>query len=490
MTIKVKKGGVYTDPVAIFAKKAGVYTAVAGVFDKVAGSYTQVDRVTDQQIAALFAKISDPTKPMPAFIEGWASNTFNGQNYNIPTGYATVAADSEGNRIFNITVSGAAGDSTLTGTGFNTTQGAGTWGCSILHDNGTYGLYTASGITATSIAIAPPLRATTTAKNLAALSGEINGQHYGLQGYKALARRIFAATNADGYRLRYAARLPANAASGWTKVGGNPFVGYQLSRNAFPSTGAGSYWNARGNVVSYLNTALAGLGVSHTATLTGLTGYVELFAGLAIGSGPFRVRVLLDGVETFNQTYTAFTRVAVPFSGATTGVIEVTTTAAVSTQIDFGDLTWWAFDRSATWTDRVIGPNDKVVQLGDSWSARYSGGIGLEIAQAQIDAGGTTGSVTTVALGGQTSEWGLAQFDSQVAPLNPNVVVIEYFVNDRNSFGVANYNRWLKAMYQIAIKCQAIGARPVFVMPLQTQSQSQSAELGIMSEKIGAGLSV
>lgn len=432
--------------------------------------------------------MSDPSQPMPAFVEGWASNSFHGQTYANPTGYASLPADSEGNQILNLTVSGAAGASTLTGTGFNTTQGAGTWGCTVLHDDGTYGVYTASGITTTSIAISPPLRATTTAKNLASLSGEFNGQHYGLQGYKALARRIFATTNSDGYRLRYASRLPANAASGWTKVGGNPFVGYQLTRNPFQNTGAGSYWNARGNVVSYLNTAIAGLGVSHTAALAGLSGYVELFVGLAVGSGPFRVRVLLDGVETFNQTYTAFTRVAVPYSGATTGVIEVTTTAAVSTQISFGDLTWWAYDRSVTWGSRVIGTNDKVVEIGDSWSARYSGGIGLELAQAQIDAGGTTGSVTTVALGGQTSEWGLAQFDSQVAPLAPNVVVIEYFVNDRNSFGGANYDRWLSAMYQIGRKCQAIGARPVFVMPLPTQSQSQSVELGQWAERIGAGL--
>ena len=37
--IKVKKGGVYTDPVGIFAKKAGVYSAVTGVSAKVAGAY-------------------------------------------------------------------------------------------------------------------------------------------------------------------------------------------------------------------------------------------------------------------------------------------------------------------------------------------------------------------------------------------------------------------------------------------------------------------
>lgn len=42
MAIKVKKGGVYADPVGIFAKKAGVYSAVTGVSAKVAGAYVAV----------------------------------------------------------------------------------------------------------------------------------------------------------------------------------------------------------------------------------------------------------------------------------------------------------------------------------------------------------------------------------------------------------------------------------------------------------------
>jgi len=54
-SIKVKKGGVYADPVGIFAKKAGVYSAVAGVSAKVGGAYVSVDATVEQRIAALFA---------------------------------------------------------------------------------------------------------------------------------------------------------------------------------------------------------------------------------------------------------------------------------------------------------------------------------------------------------------------------------------------------------------------------------------------------
>lgn len=55
MAIKVKKGGVYTDPVGIFAKKAGVYSAVAGVFAKSSGVYTRVDAFLTSKILAMFA---------------------------------------------------------------------------------------------------------------------------------------------------------------------------------------------------------------------------------------------------------------------------------------------------------------------------------------------------------------------------------------------------------------------------------------------------
>ena len=456
---------------------------VGSLFDRPVG--VNIER----QVAWLYEQLLDTSKPMPAFFEGWASNSLHGQHYAVPTGYATVPPDSEGERIFSIDVTGVEGDKTLSGAGFNTTQGAGTWGCVIKHDDGTYGFYTASGITGSSITISPGLRSAATGKPLSSIGGAFNGQHYGLQATKALARGIARLTNGSGYRARYQSKLPANTESGWTKVGGNPYVEYQYAVNQFPNGGYGSYWSGRGVLCSYIHTAIPGLGVSHTAALTGLSGYVELFVGvLEGGGGPFRVRLLLDGIETYNQTFTAFTRVVVPYSNANTGTIEITFAGTAASAARFGDLTWWAYDRAAAWNDTVIQPNDKVVVLGDSWSARYSGGLGTEIAQAQLDAGGVSGSVATVAQGGMTSEWGLAQFDVQVAPLSPDVVVIEYFVNDINSFGDANYLRWLVSLYKLGLKCQQIGARPLFVMPLPTQSQGQSSSLGTWAEKLGAGV--
>jgi hypothetical protein len=323
----------------------------------------------------------------------------------------------------------------------------------------------------------------------------LNDQHYGQQAYKALARLIFNTTNASGYRGTYARawRAQGGSKTDWGLLGGlgSSGVGVATGNALTTISGATSAYSARSsNSLSFGPYSTVGYGVSHTASLGGKSGYLETFVGPASNAaGPIRVKVTIDGSVAYDQNIIGLTRVVVPYTNATTGLLEITIATAVSTCPAIGDTTWWTYDRTGvTWTDRVIGANDKVVFLGDSWSQRYSSVIGTEIAAAQTAAGGTTGSVTTVGLSGMTSEWGLSVFDGSVTPLAPNVVVIEFFVNDHNAFGLGNSERWLQAMYRIGLKCQAIGARPVFLMPLPTLSNSQSAEHGIWAERIGLGL--
>ena len=440
----------------------------------------------------MLAAMLDPSQPTPYFVEGWAANSFHGQHYNVPAGYAALAADSEGEKIYTVNVTGAANATSLTGT-FDTAQ-SGSWSCSILHDDGTYGIYTVSAIAAGTITISPGLRAAATAKPLASLGGTLYGQHYGLQGYKALARKIFATTKGEGYRNRYVRRWAAASSpkEDWGRlVIGDGAVTNGL-RNAFPNAAGSSYWYARGTKqICFGPFAVVGYGLTHTASLGGRTGYLETFVSAGEAAGAVRVEVLIDGVSVYDQTFTELRRVVVPYAAATTGLLRVTIAAAVSTNPTIGDTTWWAYDRTETWTDPVINKNKNVVVMGDSWSARYSGGLGQELQAAITEAGGT-GTVTTVATGGHTAENGLARFDADVAPLLAagDTVVIEFFTNDHNSFGVENSDRWLSALYAIGRKCQALGAHPVFVMPLPTQSLSQSAEHGIWTERIGAGLPV
>lgn len=95
MAIKVKKGGVYADPVGIFAKKAGVYSAVTGVSAKVAGAYATVSAVpsmraianlkgSPQQISAGNPEFSAEdgytlTEPLAGVLEVWFDNYITAQ---------------------------------------------------------------------------------------------------------------------------------------------------------------------------------------------------------------------------------------------------------------------------------------------------------------------------------------------------------------------------------------------------------------------------
>jgi hypothetical protein len=448
-----------------------------------------------QQIAALYIAMADASQPLPGFIEGWALNSFNGIDNSAPTA-AGIPADSIGQLDLEYTVSGAAGAASLTISAGDQSKGTGQWGGVIQHDDGTYGLYTVNSLAAGVCSMYPALRATVTAQTLRNSGGAVNGQHYTLPGYKALARSIFARTKGDCYRNRYVAKWTAadGAKADWTETGGMTSGQFSFSTsNASTTLG----WTGRGNkaIQGTPTSPYTGKGLTKTFAIGGAGGFMEAFVSCwktPEGFAPFRVKLVIDGVTISNASYdsnSGLKRVIIPYSGGTSAVLTVTrddeTAGGYSLRI--GDVTFWSYDRAETWTNPVIDKNANVVVLGDSWSAFYANGLGTEL-QAAITGAGGTGTVSTVALSGQTAEWGLANFDALVAPLAPAQVVVEFFTNDKNSFGAANYGRWLIAMYQIGLKCQAIGARPIFVMPQPTQSFSQSVDHGIWAEKIGTGL--
>lgn len=431
-----------------------------------------------------------PSIPFAYFIEGWAANSFNGQHTGVPTGIASLPSDSEGAQFLELEVTGVATDTTLSGSGFDTVNGAGTWACVILHDDGTYGIYTASGITATTIAIAPALRADVTAGTLTSLHGSLNGQHYVEPGYRALGRHIYAQTKRSGYRQHFASKWQAQTdlKEPWVGVGGLTAAGISISvANAFGNTGYGSYWMGRGTRRLFFIASVVNRGVRYSVSnLGGRDGHLEIFVGIRSGTDPLRVIVNVDGVELLNETATYFKRFVAPFTAGQSGYVEVLCTTTNSVEAFIGDAPWWVYDRNETWTDPIINKNEKVVVIGDSWTTRYSAALGDELEQAMTDDGGT-GTVVSVGQAGQTAAWGLANFDVLVTPEAPAAVVINFGINDLAALGVAGYQTWVDNLIGIARKCRGIGATPVIVMPMQTASVTQSASLGIWAERLGAG---
>jgi hypothetical protein len=451
------------------------------------------------------------------FIGGWALNELIGMLAVAPTA-AGISTDSMGAIQLEYTVSGSSGDSSLSISAGDQTKGTGTWSAILKHDDNTYGAYIVSNLGSNVCTIFPNLRATVTSKTLRNLGGTINGQHYTEPGFRALANFIWNSTRRATYRNRYAAqwRGSLGVKADWTNIGGLTSGQYAIAttNNVIGLTTAkeSNAFISRSRTTLTFNGASVrtGKGVTKTFSLGGKSGVLEMLVscGLigAVAGGafyPFHVNAKVDGVDIFDQTFVrndGLVRILVDFPSGTSGVVTVTysdDTGPTNTTGYVDCVNWWTYDRvpnGFAWTDRVIDKNGNVVILGDSWSTFYptvpgqsDGALGQEL-QSLMTAAGGTGTVTSVGVAGTTAEYGLANFNTVVAPLNPTQVIIEFFTNDRNQYGDANYQRWLNALYAIGQKCQAIGAEPIFISPLQTSSLSQAIVHGIWADRLGVGL--
>lgn len=452
-------------------------------------------------------KLSNPDQPTPYFIDGWTSGDFAGFNMANPDGVTSLPTDSMLQPILEFNVTGTAGTQTLTVNSGDESKGQGNWAAVIQHDDNTYGAYMVTALDSSSCTIWPNLRADVTAKTMRNMGGSHNGQHYTEPGYKALAHRIFKATKADAYRVRYvdAWNAQIGLASDWT-----PVVGGTLSmmtiNNVIANNSARSRWafvsRSRRVMRSANQAPHTGKGATKTFALNGNSGMLEVFVSRAdiTAAGnlhSFKVVASVDGTPFHDQTYTennGLVRVFVPFPAGSVGVVTVTATDEAGEAIWHDDVTWWVYDRLETWANRAIDINAKTVVYGDSWTTFYpsapmqiDGILGREL-QSLMAAAGGSGQVVSVGQGGQTAEWGLANFDERVLPENPKQVLILFFTNDGNQYGDNGYARWMTAMFKIGRKCQMIGANPIFIMPSQTSSFGQSIRHGIWASALGKGL--
>lgn len=473
-----------------------------------------------ESVLSLITALSDTSRPAPSFIEGWALNSWHGVSYSSPS-TAGIPIDSMSNTLLEYTVSGVTGAATLTIVSGDQTKGAGQWGAVVQHDDGSYGAYTISSLGSGTCTVFPNIRSTITSKNLCNFGGSDLGQHFSEQGYKSLARMVYGTTRSSAYRTKYAAKWDSSSglSSDWTSVGG---LGGQFSASSInPFTlDAASRSNksfvARGRRVLQIQPSVspAGKGLSKTFALGGSSGFLEAYVSCARGAWatapngfyPFRALVVVDGVTLLDKTYSendGLQRIIVPYSNGISGTVTFTMTdptVIFPGGINIGDVTWWSYDRvpsGYSWSDSVIDKNAKTVVIGDSWTTFYpgtpggsDGAFGREL-QAAMTAAGGTGVVKSVGLGGATAEnYGLPNFDALVATENPAQVLICFFTNDHNQYGDSGYERWLMSMFRIGRKCQSIGARPIYVMPMPTQSGGQSVGHGIWADELGAGLPI
>jgi hypothetical protein len=209
--------------------------------------------------------------------------------------------------------------------------------------------------------------------------------------------------------------------------------------------------------------------------------------------------VTVDDVEIYNQIFSendGLKRIMVPYESGTIGNISVTfveETLASGCGIHINSVVWWKYNRSLPdWSAKVFDKNAVTVVIGDSWIDRYevdNSGDGIvpqELRTIVAELGGT-GTITGKGFSGSTTTHGLVNFDTDVAPHNPDQVVICWFTNDQNLWK-PDYQRWVNGIYKLIKRCQEIGARPIVVRPLPTNSLAQSIEHGNWSNLLAPGL--
>lgn len=129
----------------------------------------------------------------------------------------------------------------------------------------------------------------------------------------------------------------------------------------------------------------------------------------------------------------------------------------------------------AEWNEVVVRPDNT---QGDGYGyfpkalAMYTGAI--------VDNWGKSGM--------RADNWGLPNINKILESARYDYLVYNFCINDKNA-GIS-VDAWLSTMKRIASKCKPFGTRPVFVLPCCTDSQSQSAGLGIWHEAALKGLFV
>lgn len=447
------------------------------------------------------------------YYDGWALTDLAGMFMSAPAA-SGIPADSMSQRNLTYTVSGAAGDGTLTISAGDESKGTGVWAAVIKHDDDTYGFYLVSALADGACTIFPNLRADVTAKDLRNIGGGVNGQHWTEPAYRALARSIYATTRDRAYKNRWAAQWLASdgAKADWTNINGLGPTQYSIaSTNTFLASGPhfyGAVNRSRMQIGAAPTAPRTGKGLSKTFSgLDNVSGTLEIIASVtgADGYGSLRLVVEVNGTGIADQTYTpndGLVRARIPVTGASSVTVKATNvdeTGGNSAGPKIDSVTLWVYDRTPTtfaWSDPIIKKNGKIVVLGDSWTTFYptvlgqpDGVLGRELQQAMHDDGGS-GTVVSVGTGGTTAEYGLTEFEGKVAPENPDQVVILYFTNDHNQYGDAGYERWLSAMTKLGLKCQAIGAEAIFISPLPTSSFSQAIGHGVWANQLCRGRSL
>jgi hypothetical protein len=338
-------------------------------------------------------------------------------------------------------------------------------------------------------------------------------------GCEALAAHLFASTKRTAYLEEYAAMRSydsAGAALGtpFTAAGGLTTGGYVAGTSIYkglfqPATS--NPWNAPPGAAPYSGadrtwitglaratrwaTNAAGQGCTLTAALGGRSGYFETTVAVAgehpgAEASPIRVVLTVDGATVVNQLVAGLTRIAAPFTNASSSTVTITAEAAsTATACKIGPTGWYVW-QDADWgsaapTDRVLTPGKRVVVMMDSWGATQNNALVTKLRDLFHAAEAGSGDlVWNVSEGGATAAWALANYEALAQPHRPDYVVFNFQINDANA-GLSSAE-WLQAVRDLNALALSRGATPVWIRGPATASQAQTVGLCSYQEELMA----
>jgi hypothetical protein len=215
-----------------------------------------------------------------------------------------------------------------------------------------------------------------------------------------------------------------------------------------------------------------------------------------------RVTVVADGISLYDAEHDAYMK---QVKLATSGYDRITVSI---TNANPEDTKYYIYASEMTLREAGAGGKigkGKVVTFGDSWWAFYDGYAAKVLREK------TGAVVVNRAVGGMTSDWGMAMFDEYVLKERPDECWIHFFINDANNSTTATFvapdgttqrvwpsgltldqarDRWRQNMLRLIERCQRAGIRPVIFLPTGTASEAQtSRSLSWFSVLDRAGLS-
>lgn len=430
----------------------------------------------------------------PQFVETLLS--FGKYGIGTPSGVANYTG---GNYV--LTVSGSKGNNFVTVNSGNISHAGATakWAAVIQYADGSFGTYQVQGYVGNQLNIYPALDHNVSNAKLGNIHDSVFGQHYTELGYKAFAQHIYNFNAKYALRDKFIAQFYGNDTAGsWVTIG-SPTLTYNWGVS--PS-GDDNLMKSDFNRQFTVKANAENEGVSWEVALSNVHGYVEINAGLSLGTSA-TIEFYLDDILKETRTIGLVAdRFIFEYANYSKGKILIK--AGVGTTIRIGRTVWW--DTVGKSETLITASASKIAYMGDSWGTYHNAANPNEILRLHKLVN-PSATLLNQSQGGMTTQYAVAWIDYVLAQ-KPDVVIIEYFTNDSNcingaSTGMSFFDPdgntqntfvtradYFNNLAILASKCIEAKVQPIFIMPAVLESQLQTQYHSILAKDVGRGASL